>query len=372
MDQFFSLHTTWALIGDASRYRFAAWLTGDAHAQWAREKRIWLTRESVSVEESDSVPHTDEIYVYSPHMPPGIRLCILPDHEAAWGDHLKGFHFCLLCEGFPWKNDATVQILSGWELHQRRPPLAVLLMEAQHRVGAADLDRPAEVLREARRIYEARGIPVCVPQEGYVLGAFSLRESVIDRWRAELRAKLQVLRFEIEDFPMEYQELLGQYEESKGCLGMAVRDAVIYSYDTAWRSHERCLWAAWNHTAIMQLFASGQRLNLREALRQCENVLGATQLPQWAGLDAAATCEQFAAQLKKEFREYMHVPIIYDVPISWNEIPHKNAYKKMLDQRGEEPLVYWKRYEAFVRERVPDVLGEQLGRIAHALERMIA
>lgn len=361
------LHTQWALAGDHSRYRFAAALAERPAGSWDAKEAVWLAGEASAPED------TSAVFVQSRNVPPGIRLCLLPDSTAVWNVQLAGFRCCIVFEEFPWQKESTEMLLRAWWSMPSRPALTLVLMRQEHRAGSTDLDSIDATLEEARRAYAAQGIPVLVEGSGQLLDVFSMRDSVIQKYREDLRGQLVTLRDRIEDFSDYYckEEFPVHRTAARGCLGMGAKDEII-SYAVARASGETCLWAAWNKAALGLLFAAGRPGNMCEVLRAYEDILRATQLPAFAEMDVPAACIQLEAALKAAFLSHMVVPPAYDRRISWDEVRSAGAYAGLLRNRKGEHIAYWKKYKEFLAEVVESVCMERLDGYYRHWEGMIS
>lgn len=361
----FSLHTTWALVGDRSRYRFAAWLADIPYEDWDTKRCVWISQEPVQ----EAQP--EDVCLQSVHVPPGIRLCVLPDSEAAWTERLARFSFCILLEEFPWQKDSSEEILRALESVFPRPVTAVLLMKQQHRAGSTDLDKVAETLSAARKAYQKQGFPVYIGDRSRLSDVFSLRDSLLEKHREILRDELLLLRDRMAEFEAEdYAVFLAACDAPRGCLGVEMKEAV-FSYRTVRRSGEACLWTAWNKIARGILFAAGRQGNLCETLRMYEDILKATDLPLWADWDVAQERVQVEAVLKAAFLAHMRVPARYDKRIVWEAVRGESAYARLLLESGAH-LAYWKKYREFVTEHVRSILLERLNKYCTHWEGLIS
>lgn len=360
----FPLHTKWALVGDRSRYRFATWLTEAVCERADIGRPIWIAQEFSAQERAQAV------CLQSHHVPPGIRLAVLPDSNAAWTEQLAEFSFCLLCEEFPWHKESTEQILYALDVLAPRPVAAILLMKAQHRAGSTDLDRLPETMAAARRDYQAQGLTVLTADPAHPSEAFLLRDSLLGRHREILRDELLSLRFRVDEFAAEdYAVFLAACEAPYGCLGVKAKEAV-FSYRAARASKDSCLWTAWNEIALRQLFGEGRQGNLRALLQLYEEILAASLLPRWSDMDVQQERQQLEAVLKAGFRAHMRVPTAYDKRIAWDAVRGESAYARLLLDGGVH-LVYWKKYREFVTESARAILPERLNKYCNYWEGMI-
>lgn len=372
METAFVLDSQWALIGDHSRYRFAGWLLGHPCKEAYTGKRIWISQRKKSSEADVATQHVDEIHLYSPYVPPGMCICILPDGEEQDAEHLAKFPFVLLFEGFPWKKEATDDwVKEKWQRMSTHSVLALVLMKEEHRAGATDLDRIEDVMREARSYYEEQGLSVYLPQASDFTEVFSLHASLIDTQRERLREKLSLLEYRIEDLPHDYEELLLTHGKLKDSLSLDVQKKICHSYDSARKTPEDCLWATWNRIALVLLFAKGTGY-LHSVPELYGTILRDVEIPRIADWDVPKMCEQLGSTLKREFKEYMQVPAQYATPVSWHTIENQTAYEELLYKSAGVPVIYWKKYQEFVKERVPMVLKEQLTQYYMAWKELIS
>ena len=359
------LYTEWALVGDRSRYRFAAWLTEVSYESLdAKKCRIWIAQD-VSTQEN-----AEDVFLSSVHVPPGIRLCVLPDSDAAWTKQLAAFSFCLLCEEFPWHKESTEQILYALDVLAPRPVTALLLMKAQHRAGSTDLDKISETLAAARTVYQKQGLMVLTADSAHPSEVFSLRNSLLGRHREILRDELLSMRDRMDEFKAEdYDLFLAACDNPRGCLGVDTKEAV-FSCRAARRSGENCLWAAWNQAALGLLFAAGRRGNLRELLEIYEKMLSESRLPFWSDLDVQKDREQLEAVLKAAFSAHMRTPAKYDKRIVWDAVRGESAYARLLLDGGAH-IAYWKKYREFITESARVILLDRLNKYCKHWEEMI-
>lgn len=349
----FSLHTMWVLVGDRSRYRFAAWLAEIPYESWDTKRCVWISREPVQEE------HSEDVFLYSVQVPPGIRLCVPPDNEDAWKAPLAECSFCILLEEFPWQKESTEEILRRLGTYSPRPVTAVLLMKQQHRAGSTDLDKSGEAMAAARTFYQKKGIAVYDAERAHLTAIFSLRDSLIEKYREFLLDELLLMRDRMEELAEEdYALFLAACDAPRGCLGVETKEEVL-SYRTVRKSGEICLWRAWNQAVLKRLFASGQRGNLHEALRLYKDVLTATDLPRWLDWDVVQECRQLEIMLERAFWTYMDVPAQYDIHIRREIVQGESDYARILLMSGVH-IAYWKKYRQFVAEYVRDILLERL------------
>lgn len=359
------LHTTWALIGDSSRYRFAAWLTEQSLEISGTGRKIWIAQEI------GAYGNAEDVFLQSLHVPPGIRLCVLPDSDERLEAQLAGIPQCIVFEEFPWQKDSTKELLYALGALVPRPVTALMLMKQRHRAGSTDLDKVAETMAVARKAYQKQGLPVYSADRAHIMDVFTLRDSLLGKHREILRDELAVLHDRMDEFAAEdYAGFLATCNEPRGCLSMQTKEAV-FSYRTALRRGENCLWTAWNKAAEGLLFAVGREGNLQDVLRMYENILCATELPRWADWDVSNLRVQLEAKLKAAFWAHMRVPAKYDKRVAWDTVRGESAYARLLLDDGAH-LVYWKKYREFVTESVRIIVADWLHQNYKQWEGMIS